>query len=136
MNIQVEVIVYVEIQGTIQYLLLKRNELKGGFWQPITGGVEADEYILDAVKRELTEETGIIEKNIDFIKDLNYVFYFQENNKLYEERVFAVKLSESPCIYLSDEHVDFKWCTYNEAMMMLKWKDNKNALQLLNDSFY
>lgn len=42
-----------------QVLLLQRTEARGGFWQPVTGKVEASETPAVAAPRELQEETGL-----------------------------------------------------------------------------
>ena len=42
---QVEVIVFKIVDGKPIFLLMKRQPERGGFWQPVTGGVEADEGV-------------------------------------------------------------------------------------------
>ena len=42
-----------------EYLMLKRVLERGGFWQGVTGGLELNETIPEAAKRELLEETGL-----------------------------------------------------------------------------
>jgi lipoyl(octanoyl) transferase len=44
-------------EGT--YLLLKRTEREGGFWQPVTGFIEPGESPVHAALREVREETGL-----------------------------------------------------------------------------
>ncbi len=44
-------------EGT--YLLLKRIEREGGFWQPVTGFIEPGESPVHAALREVREETGL-----------------------------------------------------------------------------
>ena len=58
---QVEIIVFKVIDGNPLFLLLKRIPSRGGFWQPVTGGVNAGEDFTLAAKREVQEETGINE---------------------------------------------------------------------------
>ncbi|MDO8471907.1 MAG: NUDIX domain-containing protein [bacterium] len=58
---QVESIVFRREHGAIKYLALKRNAAKGGFWQPLTGGIHSGEDIRVALVRELGEELGLIE---------------------------------------------------------------------------
>ena len=41
--IEIEGILFKRADGKIQYLLLKRHPEKGGFWQPVTGGLEEGE---------------------------------------------------------------------------------------------
>lgn len=42
-----------------EYLLLKRTERDGGFWQPVTGLIEFGESPVEAALREVREETGL-----------------------------------------------------------------------------
>jgi len=68
--IQVQGILFRKISGEIQYLLLKRTLEREGFWQPVTGGIEEGETKIEALKREVREETGI--KNIvRIMKDIH-----------------------------------------------------------------
>ena len=43
---------------TTEYLLLRRTTARGGFWQGVTGGLEAGESLAQAARREVWEETG------------------------------------------------------------------------------
>ena len=43
--IQVEGIVFRKNHNQTEFLLLKRLPTRGGFWQPVTGGVEEGETI-------------------------------------------------------------------------------------------
>lgn len=43
--IQIEAIPYHIKCGSVEYLSLKRTKQKGGFWQPVTGGVKEGETI-------------------------------------------------------------------------------------------
>ena len=43
------------------------------------------------------------------------------------EYAFAVEL-KSENIILSAEHINFRWDTYDEAVLKLKWDSNKTAL--------
>ena len=74
---QVEVIVFKIVDGVPLYLLLKRQPHRGGFWQPVTGGVEEGEDLKETALRELNEETGITEV-LEVISDLHY-FEFEAN---------------------------------------------------------
>jgi len=43
---------------------------------------------------------------------------------------FAMEFSGE--ILLSDEHTEYKWCTYKEAYDLIYWHDQKTALWELN----
>jgi len=53
----------------------KRIDNPGNSWQMPQGGVDKDENMLDAAKRELREETGITK--VELIKELNYWLNYQ-----------------------------------------------------------
>jgi hypothetical protein len=44
---------------------------------------------------------------------------------------FAVEIESLFEVKLSDEHEEYKWCTYIEAKEYLKWEHNLNALEKL-----
>ena len=133
--IQVQGILFRTINGKAQYLLLKR--IKEGFWQPVTGGIEEGETKVEALKREVREETGI--KNIvRIMKDIHYHefwdFFKQEGCRhLFKEYVFGVEISSNKKIVMSREHSEYRWCGFEEALKLLKWKGNKEALEKLNE---
>ena len=71
---QVQGIVFKRESGKIFYLVLKRNPEKGGYWQPITGGVNEEETPQKAITREVNEELSIDSpKRIIYT---NYTFSF------------------------------------------------------------
>jgi dATP pyrophosphohydrolase len=129
--IQVQGILFRKINGKMQYLLLKRTPERGGFWQPVTGGLEEGETKIEALKREVREETGM--KNIiGIIEDVHY-FEFSDPH-LFKEYVFGVEISSDEKMVLDRrEHSQFRWCSFQEALRLLKWKENKEALTRLNE---
>jgi 8-oxo-dGTP pyrophosphatase MutT (NUDIX family) len=74
LSIQVQAIIFKKISGRLHYLLLKRTSEREGFWQPVTGGLEEGETKVEALEREVLEETGI--KNIvGIIENVHYFEY-------------------------------------------------------------
>jgi dihydroneopterin triphosphate diphosphatase len=129
-KIQVEAIIFKIVGNEIFFLLLKRNEQKGGFWQPVTGGVEEGETLVQAVNRELWEETDIIE----YIRMIQDVYYFEfdiENFGTMKEYVFGIEISLNTKVKISPEHTEMKWCSFGEAMELLKYESNKIAFEKL-----
>ena len=141
--IQIEAILFKRAHGKIQYLLLKRIPRRGEFWQPITGGLEEGEAKIEALKREVREETGI--KNIIKIiedvhyfefQDLPFIEYLKKHGHIHKhlkEYAFGVEVSPDEEVVLDrEEHSEFRWCSFQEALDLLKWKENKEALTKLN----
>jgi dATP pyrophosphohydrolase len=114
----------------IEYLLLKRLPERNGLWQPVTGGMEEGETREEALRREVKEETGV--KNIVAVIEGLYYFEFSDPN-LNQEYVYGVEVSPSEEIVLDrEEHSEHKWCSFQEALQLLHWKENKEALRKLN----
>lgn len=129
--IQVQGILFRRINREIQYLLLKRTPKKEGFWQPVTGGLEEGETKVEALKREVWEETGI-ENVVGIIENVDYFEYSDAH--FIKEYVFGVEVDPNERIAIDGkEHSQFKWCSFQEALKLLKWDENKKALSRLNE---
>jgi dATP pyrophosphohydrolase len=128
--IQVEAIIFRRNDSIIEYLLLKRLPERNGFWQPVTGGMEEGETRQEALCREVMEETGV--KNMVAVIEGLYYFEFSDPN-LNQEYVYGVEVSPSEDIVLDGkEHSEYRWCSFQEALQLLHWKENKEALRKLN----
>lgn len=116
----------------IKFLLLKRIPKRGGFWQSVTGGALFSEDKIEALKRELKEETGIKESDIKNIIDTNYSFSFvdEEGDEL-REYIFGVEVNPNQKIILSKEHTKVRWVDFETALKLLKYKENKKAFKTL-----
>lgn len=114
----------------ISYLLMKRPADRGDYWTPITGHVEANEKLLDALAREIEEETGISE--FSYIIDLRVPQRFKKGDEEVEEHAFGVQV-DTDSIRISKEHSEYAWLSYDEANARLKWDAHKTSLQVLND---
>ncbi len=139
MRIPKQVLVYPvrEIDDGWEYLLLRRIESIGGFWQGVTGASEKGEDLLDAAKRELLEETSYI-PNFIYQTDYSYKIKVEEKyTKDYPEGVleipeyvFVARINQPDLPSIDPkEHDQWKWCSFEEAMELLKWENNKKALE-------
>jgi 8-oxo-dGTP pyrophosphatase MutT (NUDIX family) len=131
-RINVQALVFCN-HPSFMLLVLKRTPERGGYWQPVCGGVEPGEERIDAAVREVSEETGII--HIRSIIDLDYTFtYRADKNGVtmdMQDYCFAVQIEHPADIQLSDEHEAYAWLSYAEAIQCLKWEHNLIALQKL-----
>lgn len=124
----------------IEYVIFRRTDMAGKIWQGIAGGGDKGETPLKAAKRETWEETGISKDCrfivLDSVATLpveNVVGEFLWGKEVYviPEYCFGVEVKNKQ-INLSKEHVEYKWVDYEEAIKILKWDSNKNALWELN----
>lgn len=126
------------LQDQLEFVLLLRAD--GGFWQGIAGGGEDDETPLEAARRETFEETGIKPTStimqLDTVESVPVIEF--KDSSLWGEDVFVipqycfgVSISHSE-IKLSDEHSEYGWFTYDQAIQLLKFDGNKTALRELN----
>ena len=135
--IQVQAILFRKSKEKIQYLVMKTTPEREGFWQPITGGLEEGETRFESLKREVLEETGV-KDFVRIIEDVHYYEYsgphFVKGFDFIKEYVFGVEISSVEKIVLDgEEHSEFRWCSFQEALNLLKWKENKEALTKLNE---
>jgi dATP pyrophosphohydrolase len=128
--VQVEAIIFRRKGRKVEYLLLKRRLERNGFWQPVTGGVEEGETREEALRREVMEETGV--KSLVAVVDGLYYFEFSDPT-FNQEYVYGVEVAPSEEIMLDGkEHSEYRWCSFREAVQLLHWKENKEALRKLN----
>lgn len=125
--------------GNWEYLLMRRISSRGGFWQGVTGGVERNEDLFEAAARELIEETGLVPSDFQTI-DYSYSFPVEDRFRyLYPsgtgsitEHVFMARITDEREPKLSEEHDQYRWCKFNEALSLLRWPENIEALRRCN----
>lgn len=127
---QIEVFFYKKLPGEeYSFLLMRRVPERGGFWQPLTGGVEHGETSEEAIRREALEETGITE--MTEVVDSNYHYEFTDEGRHHIEYIFGAEVPVSTNVRFSHEHDDFRWVSKDEALQLLKWPGNKEGLRKL-----
>ena len=139
MRIPTQVLVYPIriVDDKWEYLLLKRIESRGGFWQGVTGHPEKKENTAQAAKRELLEETGyvpgfFIETGFSYTLPMQdeWQDIYPEGTKEIPEYVFIARIDNLDLPSIDpEEHDDWKWCSFEEAMKLLHWENNKKALE-------
>lgn len=127
-----------------EFLLLKRLATRGAFWQPAGGKVEpTDKTLLDAAYRELFEESGIRKEEVLKVFDSIHFFRFDKHYLTgepippIEVTAFGFEVKPDVKIHFSNnqespEHEGFIWAPYEQSLGLLKWQNNKDALEKLN----
>jgi lipoyl(octanoyl) transferase len=120
-------------------LLLRRSPERGGFWQQVTGRIEAGETPEAAARRELREETGADAP----VEPLGYRHAFALDPSLnrvrpgalviVEETAFAARLPEGFSPALSDEHSEVEWVAAEQAAGRLRFAGLAKAVRLAAD---
>ncbi|MFN2470064.1 MAG: diaminopimelate epimerase [Gaiellaceae bacterium] len=131
-----QVLIYVHRPGP-EFLLLRRRPDLGGFWQGVTGAPEWGESDEDAAHRELREETGLdgepraVGFNYELRRKPGYPWteLYGDTIDVVPEEVFAAGAPEGWEPVLSTEHVDHRWCTLGEALKLLRFEENRKALE-------
>jgi len=104
-------------KGILYYLLLKYPT----YWGFVKGLVELEETEEQTIEREAAEETGLYDLRIlPGFRQVQRYFYRFENQLIRKEAVFRLARTESWKIKISHEHENYKWCTYEQAIFVLK----------------
>ncbi|MFQ6061465.1 MAG: NUDIX pyrophosphatase [Thermoplasmata archaeon] len=119
-------------------MLLRRISSRGGFWQGVTGGVEEGENLEEAARRELFEEAGLLPIALERI-DYSYSFPVEDKwRHIYEygddveeivAYVFLAYMDDKEPTIDTREHERWKWCQFAEALKLLTWSGDIEALK-------
>lgn len=109
-----------------RYLLLRRASTKdygAGVWECPTGRLDQGEGFIEATHREVREELGI-EMQIDGILATTHFFRGKSipENELIGV-IFLCSVSDSLPVQLSDEHSEYRWVTFAQALEVLSPAD-------------
>ncbi len=104
------------------------------YWDLPKGHIEKGEGILETVKREIFEETGLRDINFkgEFKETIKYFFKWEGKNIMKFVTFYLVE-TKTEEVKISEEHVGFQWLSYDDAMSRLTFKNAKNILQKAKD---
>ena len=130
--ISVLIIVYTKNKD----ILLLNKKGKDNMWQSITGSLQINEKPLDAAKRELFEETGIVSNDIIDCKKEHIFEIYEMWRYKYEdgvthntEHIFKLELDDIMDIKIdSNEHDSFEWASRVKAAEKVFSHTNRQAI--------
>jgi len=118
-----------------QVLLLERADIPG-FWQSVTGSLEANETTSDAAARELFEETGLVACPTDCQQSVQFPIHeawasrFAPGVTHNTEHWFLYRLPTSVAVSLQpDEHTRYEWLSTADALVRCSSESNRAAIQ-------
>lgn len=122
------------IECNDRILLLHRNDNKpqGNTWGVPAGKVEQNEDLINSLKREIFEETGLIieTNNLNFFKTL-YVKYSDFDFIYY---MYNTKIDNEVSVILNNsEHKDFTWLKPFDALKLNLIPDEDECIKLFYD---
>src|SRR3990167_9585236 len=129
------VVVYRKTPDGIKYLLLKRK-LHWSGWEFPKGGINQEENLSEAVKRELKEETGQFSLNI---QKHNFSGKYKYDKKVLGRQfigqtfsLYSAELKDDKIQVDKREHLDYLWLSYSEAHKRLTYQNQKKSLEIVN----
>ena len=114
-----------------EILLLKVEDEKFSFWQPITGGIESGESPEEACLREIKEETGLLLACSNLTSLGDFMVKIDENLSIHKN-LFLV-LTEQKEIQISDEHVGAQWVALDKVSSQLYWPSNQATFEMISE---
>ncbi len=125
-NIQLETAgCYLVCKGKVLFLHRASDKVQGGTWGVPAGKFEQGETPLEAVVREVLEESGI---HVSSPLPLT-TLYVQLPQVNYSFHIFYQELEDYPSVELNGEHQDYRWVLPSEALELPLISGGKEALQ-------
>ncbi len=119
-------VIFIIENGKILYLMLKYPS----YWGFAKGNIEENESDEQTAIREIKEETGL--KELYFLpgfKEKTAWFYKFKGELRRKEAVFFLGETKNKNVKISSEHEDYKWASYEEALKLIRIKNNKQMLE-------
>jgi dATP pyrophosphohydrolase len=130
----VEVCVFRFVKDRPEYLLLKRSpdeKIYPDLWQLVSGSIDDGESALQAARRELDEETGLVPRNFWVVSYIN-TFYDHEYDAVNLSPLFAAQVEDDREPRLSAEHRVYEWLPFDEARRRLVWPGQRQGLEIVD----
>ena len=118
-------VIYHRDKGVPFYLLLKYPT----YWGFVKGMVEPGETEEQTINRESAEEAGLYDLKImpRFRETQHYFYKFQEQ-LIRKDAVYMIAKTESWKVKISHEHETYRWCSYEDALQLMKLRANRELL--------
>ena len=118
-------VIFRRDKGVPFYLLLKYPT----YWGCVKGMVEPGETEEQTINRESAEEAGLYDlKVMPRFREVQHYFYKFENDLIRKDAVYFIAKTGSWKVKISHEHETYRWCTYEDAIQLMKLRANRDLL--------
>jgi 8-oxo-dGTP pyrophosphatase MutT (NUDIX family) len=105
-------------------LLIKHNK---GHWSFPKGHVEGNETEVETAIREVKEETNL---DIHIYVNIKTIITYSPKEGVMKDVVYFLGASKNNNVVLQESEVcEYKWLSYEDAMEMITYDDDKDALK-------
>ncbi len=107
------------------------------YWGFVKGLIEADEGEVDTAKREAKEEANI--SKIRLVEGFRHIikYFFKFEGRLVSKQVIfllaEVDKEQADKVKISFEHQGFKWLSFEEALKIMRHRNERELLTKAND---
>ena len=134
-TVQVHVAAINPDTNSVRFLLLQRSKKSKQYpnmWQVITGKLKPGETALETALRETYEEISVYPKMLWTIPFVS-VFFETKRDLMHLSPVFGVVIDYNTKIKLSEEHQDYQWLRYEDAIHVLTLPTHKEGTKRFYD---
>ena len=129
-------VVFRDIHSEVRFLLIKNR--RSAHWGFPKGHIEPGETKEETALREVLEETGI---HINILEGYESVSEYKIKNKIEKKvSIFVGTTKDTSTVIQKSEIEDYIWLTYEKAMNLLKFENDKtilrSAFEFLNKNNY
>jgi len=125
---EVQAVIFDEVDNGRKVLILKKIDYSSRRyrWRLLKGGLNDGETEIEGLRREIFEEIGL--GSIRLLGKIHSYEYFFKGIR-HTVSTYAVKVdSREPINLQKSEVADYMWTTKGEALQLLHWNNEKEAL--------
>ena len=106
------------------------REHAGGEWELLSGRVNQNESLEDAVRREVKEEVGL---EVEVLQPINTFHFYRGPDKVEHQGVsFLCKYLGGEVVLDTTEQIAYKWATPDAALQLITDKGIQSSIQKIS----